>query len=80
MTRRVLLAAGTLTVAVLLSGCAGGGHQKVAPPASGTTAPAGTTGTTATTGTGMSDQEISELEKIVSGAETAANQAADSPG
>ncbi|MCW2885970.1 MAG: hypothetical protein JWL58_2832 [Streptosporangiaceae bacterium] len=71
MTRRALLAAGTLTAAVLLSGCGGAGHQAAPPPANTSTG---------TTGTGLSDQEISDMEKIVSGAESAAEQAAAAPG
>jgi hypothetical protein len=69
VSRRVLFTAGALTTALLLSGCGGAGHRTSPPPARTTT------GTTGTTGTGLSDREISELEKIVSGAESAADQA-----
>jgi hypothetical protein len=69
MSRRTLFTAGALTTALLLSGCGGADRQTSPPPARTTT------GTTGTSGTGLSDREVSELEKIVSGAESAADQA-----
>ena len=68
MTRRALLAVGALAAGVLLSGCGGAGHRETAPPASTATG-------SGTAGKGLSDQEVSGLEKIVSGAEGAADQA-----
>jgi hypothetical protein len=84
MSRRALLAAGALAAVLscgALSGCGGSVRQAPAPPASTTTATGGTTGgttgtTTGTTGTSLTDQEVSEMERIVSAAETAAGQAA----